>query len=178
MQTKVELLGSSKIPTVEDQNQNRSADPAAAQGMRERATDLASKQPAEKAKSSTNPTKARRGASHASRAPPDDKPRSHHAFRGVPALIPGISLSELADDCLLTELETAALLRLSTHTLEKWRRTGNGRLDWVELPGGLVRYEARKLKEFVLSGTPRGRSRAHKPATSDRVATEAIHPRE
>jgi hypothetical protein len=86
----------------------------------------------------------------------------------------GVSLAELADDALLTEYETAALLRISTNTLEKWRRSHSHPLEW-ELIGGsgrLIRYRAGKVKAFVLSGTVRGRARVRKTKQTD------LHPAE
>jgi hypothetical protein len=171
------LLSSAKVPAVNQDQDHSSADPAAPQAMREYAADPAGREAAEP-KSSTKPSKPRRGSPHAARASPDR--RDHHGFRGVPPPLPGISLGELADDQLLTEYETAAILRLSTSTLEKWRtRADSHPLEWETMGGRLIRYRAGAVKRFLLNSTVRGRARGRQLATRDRrAATEPVYPAE
>lgn len=57
---------------------------------------------------------------------------------------------------LLTPEETAALLRLSEHTLASWRRTGsNSELPWVEV-GGKVRYRRGDISRWLEGRTKTG----------------------
>ena len=83
-----------------------------------------------------------------------DPPRDRHGFRGTPPPAT-FSLAALPDDGLLTELETAALTRLSTNTLTQWRRRSNRRLPWIVIAGGRVRYLAGDVRQFLASGEPR-----------------------
>jgi excisionase family DNA binding protein len=53
---------------------------------------------------------------------------------------------------LLTQEETAIRLGLSPKTLEKWRVTRRYRLPFVKV-GGLVRYTAGAVEEFIRSRT-------------------------
>jgi hypothetical protein len=84
----------------------------------------------------------------------DQPKRDRHGFRGTPPPAT-FSLAELPDDALLTELETAALARLSTNTLTQWRRRSNRQLPWIVIAGGRVRYRAADVRQFVASGEPR-----------------------
>jgi predicted DNA-binding transcriptional regulator AlpA len=43
------------------------------------------------------------------------------------------------DDDYLSRVELAKVLHLSTKTLDRWRRTGEGP-PFVTLPGGAIRY--------------------------------------
>lgn len=57
---------------------------------------------------------------------------------------------------LLTAEETAALLRLSEHTLASWRRTGRtSDLPWVEV-GGLIRYRRGDIQRWLDARTKNG----------------------
>ena len=57
---------------------------------------------------------------------------------------------------LLTSEETAALLRLSEHTLASWRRTAaRSDLPWVEV-GGLVRYRRGDIQRWLDTRTKNG----------------------
>ena len=57
---------------------------------------------------------------------------------------------------LLTTEETAALLRLSEHTLASWRRTGsNSDLPWIEV-GGSVRYRRGDIARWLEARTKNG----------------------
>src|SRR5262245_43359606 len=94
-----------------------------------------------------------------------EQTRDRHGFRGVPPP-PSFSLAVLADDCLLLEIETAAVLRVSTNTLGGWRRQPNHPLDWEVLPGGFVRYRAGNLRRYLTMGSPRKGRPAQPPATA------------
>jgi len=94
-----------------------------------------------------------------------EQTRDRHGFRGVPPP-PSFSLAALADDCLLLEIETAAVLRVSTNTLGGWRRQPNHRLGWEVLPGGFVRYRAGNLRHYLTMGSPRRGRPAKPPATA------------
>jgi hypothetical protein len=84
----------------------------------------------------------------------DQPKRDRHGFRGVPPPA-AFSLAALPDDALLTELETAAVTRLSTNTLTQWRRRSNRQLPWIVIAGGRVRYLAGAVRQFLASGEPR-----------------------
>ena len=94
-----------------------------------------------------------------------EQTRDRHGFRGVPPP-PSFSLAALADDCLLLEIETAAVLRVSTNTLGGWRRQPNHRLGWEVLPGGFVRYRAGNIRDYLTTGSPRKGNPAKPPATA------------
>jgi hypothetical protein len=85
-----------------------------------------------------------------------EQTRDRHGFRGVPPP-PIFSLAELPDDALLTEMETAAVLRHSTNTMAAWRRQSNHPLAWEALPGGFVRYRAGNVRRYVALGSRRKR---------------------
>ena len=61
-----------------------------------------------------------------------EQTRDRHGFRGVPPP-PTFSLTALADDCLLTEFEVAAVLRVSTNSMGGWRRQPNKTDDHRQL---------------------------------------------
>jgi len=87
---------------------------------------------------------------------------ARHGFRGVPPL-PTFDFAKIADGQLLTDFETAQVLRVSTATLEAWRqRQGHG-LRWVAIAGGFVRYRAGDIRAFLASGRPRQRKPKPKP---------------
>ena len=101
--------------------------------------------------------------------------RDHHAFRGVPPP-PTFDLDELADSTLLSELEAAAILRLSTNTLAAWRlredQRRDHRLAWTTLPNGHIRYQVSALRAYLALGPrkkkPKPQDVAPPPATSRR----------
>jgi hypothetical protein len=93
-----------------------------------------------------------------------EQTRDRHGFRGVPPP-PTFSLGALADDCLLTEFEVAAVLRVSTNSVEGWRRQPNHALAWEVLPGGFVRYRAGHIRRYLTMGSPR----KGRPATRDDI---------
>jgi hypothetical protein len=84
-----------------------------------------------------------------------DPKRDRHGFRGTPPPLVGVSLQELADDCLLTDKETGAIGRWSTNTLASWRRQPDHPLKWTTIPGGWVRYFAGSLKAYLAAGERR-----------------------
>jgi hypothetical protein len=103
---------------------------------------------------------------HKQSPPPTSVKRDRHGFRGVPPP-PDFSLAALADDTLLTEYETAAVLRVSTNTLGCWRREPDHPLKWEVIAGRLVRYQAGNLRAYLSAG-PRPRGRPPKPPVRSR----------
>jgi len=107
---------------------------------------------------------------------PTAAPRDHHGFRGLPPPAT-FDFEALASGTMLSEFETAAILRVSTNTLGSWRRQPGHPLKWRALPNGFVRYTAGHVREFLASGKPRrprGRPPATKPAGTS-TATTKIH---
>ena len=103
-------------------------------------------------------------------APPDR--RDHHGFRGLPPPAT-FDFEGLPDGSLLSEIEVAAILRVSTNTLGGWRRQGGHPLKWRALPNGFVRYTVGHVREFLASGKPRpprGRPPAPKPPERRRAS--------
>ena len=96
----------------------------------------------------------------------DQPKRDRHGFRGTPPPAT-FSLAELPDDALLTELETAAVTRLSTNTLTQWRRRSNRQLPWIVIAGGRVRYLAGAVRQFLASGEPRRPRRKSAASNTD-----------
>jgi len=88
-------------------------------------------------------------------APEQDQKPDRHGFRGCPPPIVGLSLSSLADDTLLTTYEVAAIARLSTNSLDAWRRQKDHPLRWVAIIDGRIRYRAGDVKAFLAGGEPR-----------------------
>jgi len=84
-----------------------------------------------------------------------EQPRNRHGFRGVPPVPTNFSLSALADDALLNEVETAAILRLSTNTLGGWRQRPDHPLRWLALPNGYIRYMVSAIRAYLAMGAPR-----------------------
>src|SRR5262249_36779335 len=101
-------------------------------------------------------------------------PRDHHGFRSVPPPVT-FSLSELADDCLLTEREVAAIGRWAVSTVETWRRRGHP-LKWVHVGQGHIRYRAGDLRQFLAGGLPR-RITKKAPAPKQDAAPAQRRPR-
>jgi hypothetical protein len=108
---------------------------------------------------------------------PDDTGAPHrrdrHGFRGVPPVPTNFSLASLADDALLTEVEVAAVLRVSTNTLGGWRQQPNHALQWLTLPNGFVRYEASAIRAFLALGRSRTRR-----SRADRAVINPPKPRD
>jgi hypothetical protein len=80
-------------------------------------------------------------------APPDR--RDHHGFRGLPPPLENFSIANLSDDTLLTTYEVGALLRVSTNTLEAWRRVSGHPLKWGAIANDRIRYTVGNLKAFL-----------------------------
>ena len=95
--------------------------------------------------------------------------RDHHGFRGLPPPAT-FDFEGLPDGSLLSEIEVAAILRVSSNTLGGWRRQGGHPLKWLVLPNGFVRYTAGHIREFLASGKPRP-PRGRPPATKPRPPT-------
>jgi len=102
-----------------------------------------------------------------------EQTRDRHGFRGVPPP-PTFSLAALADDCLLTEFEVAAVLRVSTNSLGGWRRQPDHPLRWIALPNGFVRYIASAIRTYLASG--RSRKRKPQPEPSAQAAKPRAAP--
>jgi hypothetical protein len=84
--------------------------------------------------------------------PTKSPPRDRHGFRGTPPPA-DFSLAALADDALLNEVETAAVLRLSVSTLSAWRGRDDPLIEWLTLGGGrYIRYRVSAVKKFLASG--------------------------
>ena len=62
------------------------------------------------------------------------------------------SINGAQDDCLLTEVEAARVLSLSSRTLQAWRCRGFGP-RFVRL-GRAVRYTRQELKDWVAQQSP------------------------
>jgi DNA-binding transcriptional regulator YdaS (Cro superfamily) len=78
-------------------------------------------------------------------------PRDRHGFRGVPPM-PTFSLASLPPDCLLTTYDVASVLRVSTNTVDAWRRQPDHPLKWITLPNGFVRCTAGALRAYLNLG--------------------------
>jgi len=77
-----------------------------------------------------------------------------HGFRGLPPPAT-FNLYTLPDEGLLTDIEVAAIIRISTNTTSAWRRRPGHPLKWIAITGGFVRYRVADVKAFLASGTPR-----------------------
>lgn len=91
----------------------------------------------------------------------DEPPRDRHGFRGTPPP-PPFSLAALPDDALLSEIDVAAILRMSSNTVASWRSQPAHPLRWFTLPNGFVRYQVSDIRAFLAMG----RSRARKPRSN------------
>jgi hypothetical protein len=106
---------------------------------------------------------------------PDAPKRDRHGQnRGLPPPAT-FDFEALASGAMLSEFETAAILRVSTNTLGSWRRQGGHPLKWLALPNGFVRYTAGHIREFLASGKPRP-PRSRPPATKRTPAKPAGTP--
>jgi hypothetical protein len=85
--------------------------------------------------------------------------RSHHGANrsGLPPP-PTFDLDQLAPSTLLSEIETAAILRNSPHTLAAWRlrddRRRDHRLAWLTLPNKQIRYRVADIRAYLALGAP------------------------
>lgn len=67
-------------------------------------------------------------------------------------------LNGMDTEQLLTQEETAAMLRLSPHTLAYWRRPKTeSDLPWVEV-GGQIRYRLSDIQRWLDSRTRNGQT--------------------
>ena len=90
-------------------------------------------------------------------SPTNDHPdikRDRHGHRGLPPPAT-FDFEALADCALLSEIEVAAILRISTNTVGSWRRQPDHPLKWLALPNGFVRYTAGHVREYLARGMPR-----------------------
>ena len=125
----------------------------------------------------------------ATAAAPSKKRNRHGHNRGVPPP-PSFDFDALADGTLLSEVEAAAILRLSTNTLTAWRlrddKRRDDRLAWIRLPNGHVRYTAAAIRAYLALGprkkkqsngapapAPRRRGRPRKPPAQPRAEAAA-----
>lgn len=68
-------------------------------------------------------------------------------FRGIPPPLT-FDIDALPDSTLLTETETAAILRRTKACLELWRTDPDHPLKW-ERTGGRVRYKLSSIRAFL-----------------------------
>jgi hypothetical protein len=104
-----------------------------------------------------------------------DELRDRHGDRGLPPPAE-FDFDALPGGALLTERETAAVLRLSTNTLTAWRQQSGHPLQWLALPNGYVRYKALHLRQFLGLGRRRKRKPAPSPAPATEIHTEDAAP--
>lgn len=105
--------------------------------------------------------------------------RDRRGFRGLPPPLENFSLAKFSDDTLLTSYEVAAIARVSTNTLDVWRRKSGHPLRWSTIANGRIRYTAGDLRAF-LAGAGRkrkaGREPERKPAAPAPKRTPAKPP--
>jgi hypothetical protein len=89
--------------------------------------------------------------------------RDRRGFRGLPPPLENFSLSKLSSDTLLTPYETAAILRVSTNTLESWRRVSGHPLRWSSIANGRIRYTAGDVRAFLAGEGRKLRAGQHEP---------------
>ena len=103
----------------------------------------------------------------------DEPPRNRHGHNRGLQPPPLFDFDALADGTLLSELETAAVLRISSNTLATWRTQPAHALRWLTLPNGFIRYRVAAIRAYLAMGAPRKRKPAkHEPrsrATADAV---------
>jgi len=96
--------------------------------------------------------------------------RDHHGPNrsGLPPP-PTFDFDGLADGTLLSELETAAVIRNSPHTLASWRlrddRRRDPRLPWLVLPNRQIRYTVGSIRAYLALGRP-GKTKPKPPTTA------------
>ena len=73
------------------------------------------------------------------------KPRKR--FRGIPPPL-SFDIDALPDSTRLNQMETAAVVRRATPTLELWRKRKDHPLRW-RLVGGRVLYELSSIRAFL-----------------------------
>jgi hypothetical protein len=106
----------------------------------------------------------------------DEPPRDRHGFRGRPPP-PTFSLAALPDDALLSEIDVAAILRMSSATVASWRSQPAHPLRWISLPNGFVRYTVAAIRAYL--ATPRKpRRKDRSPPATDEAAAPARKPRD
>ena len=111
-------------------------------------------------------------------SPTNDHPdikRDRHGHRGLPPPAT-FDFEALADCALLSEIEVAAILKISTNTVGSWRRQPDHPLKWLALPNGFVRYTAGHVREYLARGMPR-RPRGRPPAMKADAAPKPKPPK-
>jgi hypothetical protein len=100
----------------------------------------------------------------------DAPKRAHRGFRGTPPPI-AFDFDALADSALLSEIDVAAILRLSTNTVASWRQQPTHLLRWLVLPNGFIRYTAAALRAYLAGGKSRRKKLLPPPAESSAAAS-------
>jgi hypothetical protein len=90
-------------------------------------------------------------------------PRDKRGFRGLPPPLENFSLAKLSDDTLLTTYEVSALTRVSTNTIESWRRVSGHPLRWSTIANGRIRYTVGAVRAFLAGEGRRLRAGQHEP---------------
>jgi hypothetical protein len=105
---------------------------------------------------------------------PDEPPRDRHGHNRGLQPPPLFDFDALAGGTLLSELETAAVLRISSNTLATWRTQSAHALRWLTLPNGFIRYRVAAIRAYLAMGAPRKR-KPKAPATT-KIHTEDTAP--
>ena len=101
---------------------------------------------------------------------PDEPPRDRHGHTRGLQPPPLFDFDALAGGTLLSELETAAVLRISSNTLATWRTQPAHSLRWVTLPNGFIRYRVAAIRAYLAMGAPRKRKPAKREPRSQATA--------
>jgi hypothetical protein len=104
---------------------------------------------------------------------PDEPPRDRHGHNRGLQPPPLFDFDALADGTLLSELETAAVLRISSNTLATWRTQPAPALRWLTLPNGFIRYRVAAIRAYLAMGAPRKRKPA-KHELRSRATADAV----
>jgi hypothetical protein len=64
-----------------------------------------------------------------------------------------IANRQMPEDTLLTTSQAAAILRVSTETLKKWRQRPGRGPEFIRYPGGSVRYRLSAILKFLADCT-------------------------
>jgi hypothetical protein len=109
-------------------------------------------------------------AQHRNKAPRRDS----HGRRGLQPP-PLFDFDELGNGTLLSEFETAAVLRISSNTLAAWRGQPAHALRWITLPNGFIRYRVADIRAYLAGGKPCKRGPPRKKASPAPTAKTEIH---
>ena len=75
-------------------------------------------------------------------------PRSPETTLIVPTEIP-TSSGQVPLDLLLTTSQVAAILRVSVETVKKWRQRDGQGPEYIQFPGGSIRYRLSTIMQFL-----------------------------